>query len=174
MSEKKEQKNIIQWQVPEYNKPKRNKTWYILASLFILVCLFLSFFTIGSWKIIFLGANSNFLFALIIVISIAIMIIHDSQEARMITIKLGPEGIDIGRRFYDYDSIKNFCVLYKPKQSIKNLYLEFNNKMMPRLHVPLRRQDALAVRNYLFNYIDEDLERANPPLSEQLTKLLKL
>jgi len=174
MSDQKEQKNFIQWQVPEYTKPKRNKTWYILASLFVFICLFFSFFTISAWQIIFLGANSNFLFALIIVISIAIMIVHDSQEARMVTIKLGPEGIDIGRRFYDYDSIKSFCVLYKPKQSIKNLYLEFNNKMLPRLHIPLRRQDALTVRNYLVKYLDEDLERIAPPLSEQLTRLLKL
>jgi hypothetical protein len=174
MPEKKEQKNFIQWQVPEYTKPKRNKTWYVLTSLFILICLFLSFFTVSAWQIVFLGADANFLFALIIIISIAIMIVHDSQEARMVTIKLEPEGIDIGRRFYDYDSIKNFCVLYKPKQSIKNLYLEFNNKMMPRLHVPLRKQDALSVRNYLISYLDEDLERVAPPLSEQLTKLLKL
>lgn len=92
----------------------------------------------------------------------------------MVTIKLGPEGIQIGRRFYDYDEIKQFCVLYKPKQSIKNLYLEFNNKMLPRLSIPLRRQDPLNVRNYLVRYLNEDLERIAPPLSEELTKLLKL
>jgi hypothetical protein len=174
MPEKNNSKNIIQWQVPEYSKPKRNKTWYLLAGFFVLTCLFLSFFAISNWQIIFLGANSNFLFALIIVISMAIMIVHDGQEALMVTIKLGPEGVDIGRRFYDYDTIKNFCVLYKPRQSIKNLYFEFNNKMMPRLAIPLRRQDALTVRNYLLRYLNEDLNRIGPPLSEHLTKLLKL
>lgn len=174
MSEQNNAKNVIQWQVPEYSNPKRNKTWYLLASLFVLICLFLSFFTISSWHIIFLGANSNFLFALIIIIAVAIMIVHDSQEARMVSIKLGPEGVDIGRRFYDYDAIKNFCVLYKPKQNLNNLYFEFNNKMMPRLAIPLLKQDALTVRNYLLSYLDENLDRVGPPLSEQLTKLLKL
>ncbi|HOD87264.1 MAG TPA: hypothetical protein PKH52_03295 [bacterium] len=167
-------KNFIQWQVPEYKKPKRSKRWYLLAAIFVFICLFFSFFTISDWHIVFLGARSNFLFALIILISMAITIIHDSQEPKMVTIKLGPEGIQIGRRFYDYDEIKQFCVLYKPKQSIKNLYLEFNNKMLPRLSIPLRRQDPLNVRNYLVRYLNEDLERIAPPLSEELTKLFKL
>jgi hypothetical protein len=166
--------NFIQWQVPEYKKPKRGKYWYLLAAIFVLICLFLSFFTISAWKIVFLGASSNFLFALIILISMAIMIVHDSQEPQMVTVKLDPEGIQIGRRFYDYDEIAKFCVLYKPRQSVKNLYLEFSNKMMPRLAVPLRRQDPLTVRNYLVRYLNEDLERIAPPLSEELTKLFKL
>jgi len=46
--------------------------------------------------------------------------------------------------------------------------------MHPRLSVPLRRMDALTVRNFLVRYLDEDLTRTVPPLSEQLTKLLKL
>lgn len=167
-------KNFFEWQVPEFNKPERSKRWYILASIFVMVCLFLSFFTISDWSIIFLGAKSNFLFALIILISMAIIVIHDGQEPKMVTVKLSPEGIQIGRRFYDYDDISKFCVLYKPRQSVKNLYLEFSNKMMPRLHIPLRRQDPLAIRNYLVRYLNEDLDRIAPPLSEELTKLLKL
>ena len=174
MNTENNKKNFIQWQVPEYKKPERGRNWYILASIFVFICLFLSFFTISSWKIIFLGADSNFLFALIILISIAIMIIHDGREPQMVTIKLDPDGIQIGNNFYDYDRIKKFCVLYRPRQSVKNLYLEFTNKVMPRLAIPLRRQDPLSVRNYLVKYLDEDLERIAPPLSEQLTKLFKL
>lgn len=174
MSNDSNSKNFIQWQVPEYHRHKRGRNWYILATLFVIIALFFSFFTISSWQIVFLGAKSNFLFALIIFMSMAIMIIHDSQEPRLITVKLNPDGIYIGRRFYDYDAVKKFCVLYKPKQSVKNLYLEFNNKMLPRLSVPLRSQDPLNVRNYLVRYLEEDLDRVAPPLSEGLTKLFKL
>ena len=174
MSNDSTKQNAIQWQVPEYRTPKRSRNWYLLATLFVLIALFFCFFTISSWQIVFLGSKSNFLFALIIFMSTAIMIIHDSQEPRMINVKLSPDGIYIGKRFYDYDSIKNFCVLYKPKQSIKNLYLEFTNKMLPRLSVPLRSQDPLNIRNYLVRYLDEDLDRVAPPLSETLTKIFKL
>jgi hypothetical protein len=174
MSQENQKQNFIQWQVPEYQKHKRGRNWYILATLFVILVLFFSFFTVSDWQLIFLGPKSNFLFVIIILMSMAIMIIHDSQEPRMISIKLNPEGIQIGNRFYDYDEITRFCVLYKPKQSVKNLYLEFNNKMLPRLSVPLRRQDPLNVRNYLVKYLEEDLDRVAPPLSEGLTKLFKL
>jgi hypothetical protein len=164
----------IHWAVPEYRRPDRDRRWYLLAGLIALICLFFSFFSVSHWHIIFLGAGSNFLFILIIIIAAIIMIFNENQPTIMADVELGPEGIKIGQKFYDYDEIKSFCVLYKPKISVKNLYLEFKNTMRPRLSLPLRRLDALTVRNFLVRYLDEDLERANPPLSEQLTKLLKL
>lgn len=174
MSSDQKKIKFIQWQVAEYKKPERGQRWYIIASITVIIALFLCFFSVSMWKIEFLGPGSNFLFALIIVMSIAIMTIHDAQETKMITIKLGPNGVHIGHRFYDYDKINNFCVLYKPKLSVKDLYLEFNNKMLPRLTIPLRRQDPLTVRNFLVRFLEEDLERDAPPLSDTLTKIFKL
>jgi hypothetical protein len=92
----------------------------------------------------------------------------------MINVEFGPEGLKIGSRFYDYSKLKHFIVLYKPKQSLKQLYIEFKNPLQPRLSIPLRHKDALTVRNFLIKYLDEDLERTEPPVSEQLTKMLKL
>ncbi|MFA5886285.1 MAG: hypothetical protein WC863_00730 [Patescibacteria group bacterium] len=164
----------LKWPVPEYHRPERSRNWYIAAGIFVVICLFGSFFSLENWKIIFLGLSSNFLFALIIIIASIIMIINDGREPLMVNIELGPEGIKIGRRFYDYDEFKNFTVLYKPQQSLKNLYLEFKNNLRPRLSIPLRHMDALMIRNFLVRYLDEDLERIEMPLSEQLTKILKL
>ncbi len=92
----------------------------------------------------------------------------------MVMVNLGPEGVALGSRFYSYDSIKNFVVLYKPRQSLKSLYFEFEGSMRPRITIPLRHLDALTVRNFLARYLDENLERTEMPLSERLTKLLKL
>jgi len=164
----------LRWQVPEYRLPKRNRNWYIIAGIFVIICLFFCFFTIRGWHLIFLGLGSNFLFALIIILSIIIMIINGKRSPLMIDFELGPEGVKIGRRFYDYDDFKNFSVIYKPKQGVKNLYLEHKASLSQRLSIPLRSQDALTIRNFLVRYLDEDLERTDIPLSEQLTKLLKL
>jgi len=164
----------LRWQVPEYRKPVRGRGWYIAAIIVAFICLFFSFFALRAWHLVFLGAGSNFLFALIIIIAAIVLIIAESQPPIMVDIELGPEGIKIGKRFYEYDRFKNFCVLYKPKRSIKNLYLEFKNSVRPRVSIPLRRLDALTVRNFLVQYLEENLERVEPPVSEQLTKLLKL
>lgn len=164
----------LHWQVPEYRIPERSRTWYILAAVFILICIFFSLFRITNWRIAFLGYDSNFLFILILIMSTAIMYTYEKRPPEMLNFELGPEGIKIGGKFYDYDEIKNFCVLYKPKQSIKQLYFEFKTPARQRLSIPLRRMDALTVRNFLVRYLDEDLDRISRPLSEQLTKLLKL
>lgn len=164
----------IRWEIPEYHKQTRNRNWYIIVSIVAFLLLFFCFFAFRDWRLVFLGTSSNYLFALIIIITAIVMIIKESQKPNLIQIELGPEGVKVGKIFFDYDQFKNFSVLYKPKQSIKSLYLEYKNGLRPRLSVPLRRLDALTVRNFLIKYLDEDLERVNPPLSEQLTKLLKL
>ncbi len=167
-------KNRLSWEVPEYKKPERGRNWYLFAGLFIFIVLFFSFFTISNWRLVFLGANSNFLFALIIIMAAAIMIFNETQEPLILQFTLTPEGVIIGERFYDYNQFRHFSVIYKPRQSVKQLYLEFKNSIRPRLSIPLRRMDALTVRNYLVKYLDEDLERTTPPLSEQLTKIFRL
>ncbi len=173
-----EESNAIQylsWQVPEYEKKERNKLWYIIAIIFLIICLLFCFFEISNWKIIYLGVNSNFIFALILIISSIIMIINDGQEPAIVDFKIGPEGINIGRKFYDYDELRHFSIIYKPNIEVKHLYIEFKNSFIhPRLSIHLYSQDPITVRNYLLRYLDEDLERLGPPVSEQLTKLFKL
>ncbi len=166
----------VLWEVPEFRKPNRGKSWYIIASIIAFLMIFFSFFTINlrPLSISFLGSNNNFLFAIIIILTIVIMVISESREPRMIKVKLDKEGLQLGEKFYDYDEFKNFCVLYKPKDSIKNLYFEFKNTAKFRLSIPLRSLDPLGVRNFVKRYVEEDLERTQPPISEQLTKLLKL
>ncbi|MFZ4632152.1 MAG: hypothetical protein ACOYL8_03025 [Patescibacteria group bacterium] len=172
MSQNKEK--YIRWQVPEYKIPERGRNWYIIAAIFLFICIFFSFFTISNWRLVFLGAASNFLFVVILLIAGAIMYINERRDPLIVTFEIGPEGIKIGSKFYDYDELRSFCVLYKPKESIKQLYFDFKSSTKMRLSVPLRRMDALTVRNFLVRYLNEDLERENEPLSEQLTKLLKL
>ncbi len=166
--------NYIKWQIPNYRKPERNKNWYVIASIFIVIALFFCFFALTKWHLVFLGYGSNFLFALIIIISAIIMIINESQPVAMLDCELGPEGFKLAGRLYEYNDLKNFSVLYIPKEGLKNLYFEFNSSLSQRLSIPLRSLDPLTIRNFLLKYLKEDLERTEAPLSEQLTKMLKL
>ncbi|MFH1522383.1 MAG: hypothetical protein ABIE43_01025 [Patescibacteria group bacterium] len=153
---------IISWQVPEYEKHTRNKSWYIIAIIIALLLMLYSFF------------NTNFLFAVIIIITAIVIIMHDGQEPAMIKISLTDEGMIVGRKFYDYDDFKNFSIVYKPRQEVKNLYFEFKNSVKPRLSIPLDKQNPLIIRKNLLKYLSEDLDRTDQPLSEGLAKLFKL
>ena len=101
---------IDSWRVDEYEKRARSKKWYILAAVAAFLMMLFSFFT------------SDFLFAVIIVIAVLIFILHSGHEPDQVKISLTEEGIMVGRNFYDYDDIKNFAVVFKPRKDVKNLY----------------------------------------------------
>ena len=104
---------IIKWKVPEYDKHNRDKGWYIISSLVAFALLIYAFF------------SGNFLFAVIVIISGIVIILHDGQEPDIVNFALTDEGVIVGRKFYDYDEFKFFSIVYKPRQEVKNLYFEF-------------------------------------------------
>jgi len=155
--------NILKsWEVPEFEAHKRTKIWYIVATASALLMLLFAIIT------------ANFLFAVIIIISAYIIILHDGKTPEMVTFSITDEGLIIGRKFHDYDDIKNFSVLFKPGQKLNNLYFEFSSQVKQRLSIPLINENPLQIREILLKYLSEDLDRVNEPLSEQLSKLLKL
>ena len=153
---------IISWQVPEYDQHQRNLGWFILAGLF------------GIIFIIYSLVSANYLFAFIIIIFSLILILTHGQEPIEVIFSLTDEGVKVGKKFFDYDEIKDFSIVYKPKQGIKNLYFEFKNVIRPRLSIPLLDHNPLSIRKDLLKYLPEDLERTDQPLSEFLAKLFKL
>ena len=155
-------KEYFKWQVPEYDKHDRPKVWYILASILAIALLLFSVKT------------GNFLFAIIIIVAALIIILHDGKEPENVDFVIYSEGLRIGKRFYDYDEIKNFSVIYKTSKNIKNLYFEFNGAIKPRLSIPLKNTNPLQIREALLKYLKEDLERTDEPVSEGLAKLFKL
>jgi len=152
----------IQWLIPEYEKHEKNRNWYIIAAVIALALIAYAIFT------------RNYLFALIIVIIAFIIITRDSQEPLVVTFSLESTGIRIGQRFYSYDTLKDFSVVFRPNDNIKRLYLNFKNTMRPHLSIPLKEASPIAVRNYLLRFLTEDLERNDAPLSEGLSRALKL
>ena len=152
----------ISWLVPEFEKHERSKKWYIWAGV------------ISSFLLLFAIFTSNFLFAIIIITAALIIIIHDGKKADEVIILLDDDGVVVGRKFFDYDDLKNFSVLFKPKEDLNNLYFEFKNPVKQRLSVPLFDNDPLQIRDFLLRYLSEDLERINMPISENISKILKL
>ena len=155
-------KTMFNWEIPEYEKLVRTKKWYTVAIIVTFLLLLFSFF------------STNFLFAVIIIIATLITIMHEGREPQKIRIFLTEEGVIIGKKFYDFDEIKDFSIIYKPRDDIKNLYFEFKNKLKQRLSIPLKDNNPLLIRKNLLKYLPEDLERTNQPLSEGLARLFKL
>lgn len=153
---------IIGWEIPEYDKHDRSKSWYIIATIAVIALLAYSFLT------------ANFLFAVIIIVASLVIVIHDGREPDMVYFSITDEGVIIGRKFYDFDDIKDFAIVYKPKQGIKNLYFEFKSAVKHRLSIPLQDLNPLPIRDNLLRFLKEDLDRTDQSTSEGIAKMLKI
>lgn len=162
-----EQKNdeiieIISWQIPEYEKHERSKLWYILFGI------------IGIAMLIYAILSANFLFAIILIIGGFILILNDARNPQLINVTVSSEGIFIGKKFYDYDVLRDFSIIYKPTSNIKQLYFEFKSRSKHRLSLPLADINPLFLRENLLQYLTEDLSRTDQSTSEALSKFLKI
>jgi hypothetical protein len=154
--------SLVNWNVHEYVKHQRNKSWYVLAVIAGLLLLLYAILT------------KNFLFAIIIIIVAFIIVLHDKNEPDLIKINITDEGVIVGKKFFDYDEIKNFAVVYKPKQEVKNVYFEFKAALRQRLSIPLENTNPIQLREILLKYLPEDLDRTDLSLSESLSKIFKI
>jgi hypothetical protein len=177
--------DVISWKVQEYTAPKKTKRWYLIAGLVGIVLIAYALFT------------SNLIFAVIIIIGAILIILSDGNKPGILTIELSDDGVKVGKEFYLYEQLDNFFIIYRPKEGIKNLYLEFKRFVRPqvsgaaksgryewmlwlmnfartRLSIPLDDMNPVLIRKNLLKYLKEDVERTDIPLSEKLSEMLKL
>jgi len=153
---------IISWEIPEYDKHSRGKTWYVL---FILVTLAILGYAVMT---------ANFLFAVIVIIGGFVLIMNDARHPQSVPVSITTEGIFVGRKFYDYDEIRDFSIVYKPAEGLKKLYFEFKSRTRHRLSIFLADVNPIFVRDNLLPYLTENIERTDESISEALAKALKL
>ncbi len=151
----------MSWTIPEYREHERGKRWYIAAIAAAALLLLYSVLT------------ANFLFAIILILAILIMAMHDRRVAPQVTFEIAGHGINVGEAHYSYNAFKSFWMYYEPDEA-KTLFFEFKSGVRPRLSIPLQNKNPIRVRSILLAHLPEDVERENEPLSEQLIRLLKL
>ncbi len=152
---------IFSWQHPDYINYTKDRRWYIIATILLILGV--------AWSIY----DKNYFFAIFLVLFFLIVLMYESRPSALVDFVITAEGIKSGENFYFYRQIDNFFIVYRAG-GIKNLYFDFKNPFHGRLIVPLDDQNAVAIREYLLNFLNEDLEREAEPLSEQLRKFLRL
>ncbi|HNZ86332.1 MAG TPA: hypothetical protein PLD95_01420 [bacterium] len=152
---------LLSWHFPEFEKPERTMTWYIV--------LFVGAAILVLWAMI----EKNFLFAVIIVMSVIIILLLNRKEPVELNINIMEAGIQIGKKFYMYKEMKNFFVIYEPPQ-VSMVFIILKNRAKPRISIPLNGQNPVKVRDLLLNFVEEDLDKDDEPGSDYLIRALKL
>jgi len=153
---------IISWEIPEYQKHIRGKLWYVALGL------------VGLGMLIYAVMSNNFMFAVILIISGIILIINDARNPQGVLVTIANEGIMVGRKFYDYDELSSFSIVYKPAAGVKKIYFTFKSKTKHHLSIPLLDVNPLFLKENLNKYLEEDIERTDETTTEALARILKL
>jgi len=152
---------VYQWKVKEYQRYDRDRRWYIFMG------------TIGALLIIFALVTANYLFALLIVLFGVILFLSDMREPLEVPFAITNTGIIIGDKYYRYSELDSFWMIYNPPD-VKNLYFSFSSAMKHRMQIPLLDYDPRPVRDYLNQFLTEDLDQEEEPLSDRIARLFKL
>lgn len=152
---------LAEWQVPEYIKYERSKVWYIVAGS-LTVALF-----------IYSVVTLNILFSIIILITVAIVYLHDRRHPEMLDFMILETGIMFGDTYYSYKNLNSFWVVYEPPH-VEVVYLGINSAWRKELPIHLEGQNPVIVRRILLNYLEEDLDKEEEAMEEGLGRLFKL
>ena len=152
---------FFSWDFPEFGTNWRNRTWYKWAIPVAIALLIYALF------------SANYLFAVIIVLVAIIYFFQAFDSPLTVRCEISEDGVVLGKRFYDYRDLSLFWIIYEPPE-VKTLYIEFRNPVKPRLGIPLQDQNPLEIRDTLGQYLEEDVERENEPISDGLARALRM
>ena len=154
-------KNLMEWKVMEFVKHEHTELWYIMAGLIVALILLYSYVT------------ANFLFALIIVLTVVIIFIYETKEPKTLPVIIWEDGVQVGSKFYDYDNLDGFYLIYKPNV-VKKLYLEPRANLRYDVDILIDDQDPVKIREILLEYLPENLSKETEPISDALGRVLKI
>jgi len=151
----------IEWDFPEFIKERKSKLWYLGVAIILVLLLLYSIMTV------------NYLFVIILFLSVFIIVYQFFQEPRQVNVKIAQDGIIIDNDFYPYKLLKNFWIIYQPPE-VKNLYVGFKNNIRKSYSIPLHDINPIKVRDLLLQYLKEDTEKEEEETDDILARAMKL
>lgn len=148
---------LSRWDVEEYARHDRTRVWYV----FMLA--------VGVGFVLYGVFTNNFLFSLIIILAAIILFFQSRTEPFSVTFQIAELGVMVGNRFYPYDELDSFFIVYNPPE-VKTLFLETRSSLRPRLRIPLCEMNPVEVRHTLQAFLPEDLERTEEPMSDMISR----
>jgi len=154
-------KKILVWEFWESEGQKKTVGWYaIIILIFLGLSLSALFF-------------QNYLFLIFLILIFVILAIEWKSPAEKRKIEIFEEGVVVANKFYEWDDLETFWIIYQPPQ-IKKLYLNPKGTFNLEFSISLEDQDPRKVRNIFKEYVEEDLERKNETLFDSVRRGLKI
>ena len=152
---------IHQWTIQEYDQHDRNLSWHVFM------------ITAGIGLVLYGLLSNNFLFSLIIILFAIIMFLQSYQAPPQVQFAITNTGLVIGGRFYSYSEFENFYIVYTPP-NVKTLFLDTKSPFRPMIRIPLLDENPVEVRHTLREFLSEDFEKEEEPMSDTFARNWKI
>jgi hypothetical protein len=146
-----------EWDVREYDEHDRPRSWYIVMITLGIILVFFGIF------------SNNFLFSLIILLFAIILYIQAHQEPQEVPVALTDVGVVVGNRLYQYNEFANFFILFEPG-TITSVFFVPKATLKPRIELDVGTLDVVEVRSFLTQFLTEDLDAEEIPVSEHFRR----
>jgi len=152
---------LHEWTIQEYEQYERGKRWYLVMGI------------IGFATLLYALWTGNFLFALVVLLFAIILYLQSHQTPPQLPFVITDLGIIIGRRFHPYSELENFYMVYRPPE-VKVIFFETKSTLEPTIRIPMLDADPIEIRFSLLEYLPENTEKEDEPLSDQVARNLRL
>ena len=133
----------IEWEAAEYEHGEKSADWFWAVGIITLAAIVSAFLL----KNFLLGILSG-----LIGFSISL---YGARKPATVKFKLGPRGVQIGNKLYDYENLASFWVEYDPPRR-KELILKSKKALVPHINIMLGDADPGEIREYLSQFLEEE------------------
>jgi len=155
MSDKKQ----ISWTAPEFIHYPKSPMWFISLGL------------AGLAVIAYFLLQRDFLTAVMFLLLVITVYFFAKAKPRTMEIALDSHGVKISKMQIPYQRIKSFWIVYQPPET-KTLNFETAAYLNRFLTLQLENEDPVAIRDFLLEYLPEDLDRTEQ-LTDKISRTLK-
>ncbi|TSC56452.1 MAG: Uncharacterized protein G01um101418_341 [Parcubacteria group bacterium Gr01-1014_18] len=152
---------LAQWNFREHVRQERTGRWFLILGI------------ISGLLMVYALWNTNFLFALIIVLVLFILFLRYNKEPKNLQFSVTDRGILLDRDFIPHQNLKRFWMVYDPPH-VSKIYFEKDALMNGLLIVPMEDNDPVEIREALLPFVAEDLGTDNETVAEALARWMKL
>lgn len=145
---------------PSFVKYKKNKTWYLVIGVLIVLLIIAGILT----------RSSTFPIAVLVFAMVYLYVNHDDPVN--IDFLIYQHGIKVGSKFYSYTDLKTFWIEYDPPY-YQSLHFVQKGDYKEDITVQFHGIDPAQIRFVLVNFLPEWEERT-PTITERIIRFLGL
>jgi len=150
------EKQLFKWNVLEYKDKKRSVDWYWAVGIITIAIVAIAIFL------------QNFLFAVLILISITTLMIFVIRNPKVIECTVNERGVVLDKYLHPYSGLESFWISHS--ESDPKLILKSKRQILPLTVIDIEEVDPSELRVFILNFLTE--KELQEPLPHKIMDFL--